>query len=250
MKVAFCLAGLFKPSTTYSLAYQNKYHYLTEKIRKYKADCFIFSFSKEIEEEIVKIFNPVSYIIEHQNSFIDEISQYDDKETAKRVFSFFYSRKKVCELKRKQEQLNNSKYDIVVLCRPDLGYIYTENFELPDLNKIDTKYLYSIYWNQLNAGMADWFFVSSSENIDFISSIYDELPLFLCPNSEYRRSLKNGFPFSNVASRFSQELFSKNPQSSEIIDEKHMFNQHLLIKHFLVKNQKFSLQYLKFNNND
>ena len=40
MKVAFCISGLFKPSGTYSTAYENKFAYLTNKIKKYNADTF------------------------------------------------------------------------------------------------------------------------------------------------------------------------------------------------------------------
>ena len=46
MKIAFCISGLFKPSTTHSAAYENKFAYLTEKIKEYKADTFIYSLKK------------------------------------------------------------------------------------------------------------------------------------------------------------------------------------------------------------
>ena len=61
MKIAFCISGLFKPSTTYSEAYENKFAYLTEKIKKYNADTFIYSFSKEIESKVVDIFKPKNF---------------------------------------------------------------------------------------------------------------------------------------------------------------------------------------------
>jgi hypothetical protein len=249
MKVAFCISGLFKPSTTYSTAYENKFSYLVNKIKQYNADVFIYSFSKEIESEIVNIFNPKIYQIERQENFsneIDDIYHILDKTTAKKVFSFFYSRKKVCELKNQFAKNNNVKYDIIVLCRPDLGYISTENFEIPDLNKIDNNYLYSMYWNQLNAGLADWFFISNNENIDFISRIYDKLLIYLKEDSDYQKCITSGFPYSNSENRFSQEIFNQKPQSTEKINKIHMLNQHLLIKYFLLENNKFCLKFLKF----
>lgn len=249
MKIAFCISGLFKPSTTYSKAYEDKFAYLTHKIKEYSADVFIYSFSKDIESEIVNIFNPKMHKIESQESFLNEINCIHhilNRETAKKVFSFFYSRKKVCELKNEFEKISNIKYDIVVLCRPDLGYINTENFEIPNLYNIDNSYLYSMYWNQLNAGMADWFFISNGKNIDFITKIYNQLPIYLKENSDYQKCITSGFPYSNSENRFSQEIFKEKPQHSEKINEIYMLNQHILIKYFLLENSKFSLNFLKF----
>tara|TARA_R110000824_G_scaffold353870_1_gene540959 strand:- start:702 stop:1469 length:768 start_codon:yes stop_codon:yes gene_type:complete len=251
MKIAFCIAGLFKPSTTHSTAYQNKFAYLTEKIKAYNADTFICSFSKEIESEVVDIFKPKSFEFRVQEEFSDKISNINsilDKGAAKRVFSLFYSRKRACELRKEFEEANNIKYDAVVLCRPDLGYVYTENFQIPDLHEIDTNYLYTMHWNQLNAGMADWFFISNPKNVDFVSDIYDRLPLYLQKNSAYQKSLTAGFPYSNSENRFSQEIFKENPQHSERIAEIHMLNQHCLVKHHLLANDRFSLEFLKFAN--
>jgi len=250
MKIAFCISGLFKPSTTYSAAYQNEFAYLTRKIKKYNADTFIYSFSKEIESEVVDIFKPKSFKFGAQKEFADKTANINsilDKETAKRVFSMFYSRKRVCELRKEFEKTNNVNYDVVVLCRPDLGYVDTENFEIPDLHQIDTDYLHAMYWDQFNAGMADWFFISNPSNIDFLSEIYDKLPLYLGENSEYKKSITTGFPYSNSDSRFSQEIFKKSPRHSERIDEIHMLNQHVLLKHYLLENKKFSLDFLKFS---
>ena len=261
MKIAFCISGLFKPSSSYSTAYQNKFAYLTEKIKAYNADTFIFSFSKEIESEVVDIFKPKSFGFRAQEEFSDKISNINsilDKGAAKRVFSFFYSRKRVCELRKEFEEANNIKYDAVVLCRPDFkeigevaasaGHMEAQNFQIPNLNRVDPNYLYSVYWNQLNAGMADWFFISNPKNADFVSDIYDRLPVYLQKNSEYQKSLAAGFPYSNSENRFSQEIFQENSQHSERIDELHMLNQHCLLKHYLLENGKFSLDFLKFTN--
>tara|TARA_R100000995_G_scaffold58268_1_gene29176 strand:- start:10868 stop:11626 length:759 start_codon:yes stop_codon:yes gene_type:complete len=250
MKIAFCISGLFKPSTTHSAAYENKFAYLTEKIKEYKADTFIYSFSKEIESEVVNIFEPKDFKFEVQKEFEDKVANINsilDKGTAKRVFSMFYSRKKVCELRKKFEKENKTNYDVVVLCRPDLGYVSTENFKIPNLHEIDADYLYSMYWNQFNAGMPDWFFISNPQNIDFLSRIYDKLPLYLKHNSDYKKSITSGFPYSNSENRFSQEIFNKSPRHSEKIDEIYMLNQHVLLKYYLLENDKFSLDFLKFS---
>ena len=251
MKIAFCISGLFKPSTTYSEAYENKFAYLTEKIKKYNADTFIYSFSKEIESKVVDIFKPKNFKFSVQKEFADKIANINsilNKEVAKKVFSMFYSRKRVCELRKEFEKENNVNYDVVVLCRPDLGYVSTENFEIPDLHKIDTDYLYSMYWNQFNAGMPDWVFISNPNNIDFLSQIYERLTSYLDANSEYKKSITTGFPYSNSESRFSQEILKKSPRHSEKIDEIYMLNQHVLLKHYLLENNKFSLDFLKFSN--
>tara|TARA_R110002124_G_scaffold271467_1_gene440348 strand:- start:243 stop:1001 length:759 start_codon:yes stop_codon:yes gene_type:complete len=250
MKVAFCISGLFKPSGTYSTAYENKFAYLTNKIKKYNADTFIYSFSKEMESEVIDIFKPKSSEFKVQKEFADEISAIDsilDTQTAKKVFSMFYSRKKVCELRKKFEKENNTNYDVVVLCRPDLGYIFTENFEIPNLSKIENDYLYTMYWNQFNAGIPDWLFISNPSNIDFLSEIYERLPSYLDANSEYKKSITTGFPYSNSESRFSQEIFKNSPLHSEKIDKIYMLNQHVLLKHYLLENNKFSLDFLKFS---
>lgn len=248
-KIAFCISGLFKPSSTFSEAYSQKFNYIKEKIRDYQADVFIFSFSKELEEEIVNLFEPKKYKFEIQKSFKEEINSIDqtlDKETAKRVFSFFYSKKQVCLLKKQYEKEHNFTYDVVVWARPDLGYIHTQNFELPDLNKIDPSFLYSIFWNQLNAGLADWYFVSNSKNIDFISLIYDNLQIYLQNDSTYERCITNGLPYSNCDNRFSQEIFKQNPEHTEKFLKFDLLNNHILIKYYLLQNNKFSLNFLNF----
>lgn len=251
MKIAFCISGLFKPSTTHSEAYSNKFAYLKLKIKEYNADTFIFSFSKNLETEIIDIFEPKRVDFQYQDDFslqIQNISNHLNKETAKKVFSFFYSRKRVCQLRQEYEDKIKIKYDAVVLCRPDLGYISTENFQLPNLHCLDLEYLYSMYWNQLNAGMADWYFISNSSNIDFISKVYDKLPEYLSFNSAYQQSIINGFPYSDNENRFSQEIFKATPKHSEKIDPINMLNQHLLIKFYLLDHYKFSLKFLKFAN--
>jgi secreted Zn-dependent insulinase-like peptidase len=117
-------------------------------------------------------------------------------------------------LKKNYEDKNNFKYDCVVMCRFDLGQRgkqypqkhYATNFNFSE--NLDMNFVYSVYWDQLNHGFADHWFYSSSENMDIVSCLHDNLLSYYSPNSEYVQKVTKGWPDSNQHNEFSNEFYN------------------------------------------
>tara|TARA_B100001057_G_C22764646_1_gene917203 strand:- start:498 stop:1304 length:807 start_codon:yes stop_codon:yes gene_type:complete len=101
------------------------------------------------------------------------------------AFSRWYSLKKVNDLKREYEKRNNFKYDLVLLTRLDLAFITNFDFKkidsnfltVPNHNDVPTprnNYKQEIELNNKTneKGISDFWFVSSSYNIDQFASLY------------------------------------------------------------------------------
>jgi hypothetical protein len=115
-------------------------------IKNNNIDIFVHSWSKNQQSDIIKTLNPILYKIEEQKYFYDQVddrSAYfksfidcknvvleklrniDSRDYINRAYSRWYSTKKVIELKNQYEQLNNLKYDYVMLLRMDIEF-YTD----------------------------------------------------------------------------------------------------------------------------
>lgn len=250
-KIAFCISGLFTPSGAGNNAHENNYKYLLDRIKELKADVFIFSFSKGLESHITELFNPKLAVFEAQKDFSSEISKIDfphDGNTAHKSFSYFYSRKRVCELKAQHES-KNGKYDIVFWARPDLGY---HNFGKDKVSFLPAEIpfvfpgkLYSCSWNQTNAGLCDHWFISDSDEADFMGAAYDRLDKYFKQSESYFRMATTGWPYSSE-NEFSQELSKIRPAHDWRLPVSKIVNNHYLIKYHLLENYKWNLNYLQF----
>ena len=102
------------------------------------------------------------------------------------LWSRWYSTKKVIDLKKKYEKENNFKYDLVMLTRFDLAFLTKFNFDdisktyltVPNHNDVPgprNHYKQSIKKNNktFEKGISDFWFVSSSKNIDLFSNLYN-----------------------------------------------------------------------------
>jgi len=251
MKVAVCLHGLARGSSVQADgAFAENYSTLLKKIRG--ADIFIHSWDEDIKRHLVKRFSPVDSFFESQKNFSEEISlfrgvQFHDNTGINqgdlfKTLSFLYSRKKSVQLKTQHEKNNNFKYDVVLVSRFDVGYHNNGLNKTSHLNfdpALDMSKIYQAYWDQTNAGASDHWFYSNSENINYLSTLYDKLPEYLDTYSKYTNLCNRGWPLSNELNEFSGELF-KNQRSKNLCQyvngENVLINNHSLYKFHLMEN--------------
>jgi hypothetical protein len=222
MKVALCFNGLvggkigkngkgenFDPKTAYK--YYKK-HILDVND---DVDIFIHSWSVDEKDRLLELYKPKKWIIEKQKDFPQsairpkeiksrkKIIKYyffrlfdkskfnlitnELNNSAFRVYSRWYSSKKSLELKRKFEEENNFKYDVVMLTRLDVAFFtdiifsnYNMNFiyfsnvinvpkvgeSLDDVKKRKETFGDLIY---------DFWFFSNSDYMDKFSLLYDHI---------------------------------------------------------------------------
>jgi hypothetical protein len=219
MRIALCLHGYFNNKQDSSSG-DNGFKYLTDLLlEKYNVDVFFHSWELDKEVYLKELYKPVYYISEEQIDFKNimkenNISQeYFDQDFDRKnspyssckiesSLSFLYSRKKSLELAFMYEQKKKFTYDIIISARFDLGqrdkfgnwkhYVSQIKFE-PTFNM---NYIYSAMWDQINAGYADQWFYSNSENMKILSKAYDNALLDLQEGSVYENILTHGWPDS------------------------------------------------------
>jgi len=251
MKTAVCLHGLARGSTEPAFgAYGEKYKTLLSKIGN--ADVYIHSWDVDIQDELVDIFKPVDTIFETQRSFDDELAHFSrfnvhstntraNQGNIFKTLSFTYSRMKSIDLKSRFETAHDIKYDCVLTCRFDVGHLNSGLNKTSHLHfnpQLDMSKVYQAYWNQTNAGASDHWFYSNTSNMDVVGNLYYDLFTYLKPDSDYARLCKNGWPYSNSESEFSDEMFSSNPKHSMklTVDDTLLVNNHCLYKYHLLSN--------------
>jgi hypothetical protein len=177
-------------------------------------DIFIHSWSADFKEQLVNLYKPISYIIEPQIQFPqskghpslhgnfrnkmkmaiyklfdkDKYISIEDERTksAFRAYSRWYSTKKTISLKQEYESRQKFKYDCVMLTRLDVGFFTDIIFKNFNMN-----FFYASHWNDYpnyansyianrvnhyaGKGFLDFWFFSSSENMDQFSALYDNI---------------------------------------------------------------------------
>jgi len=259
MKTAVCLYGLFQHH--FEDSGERGHEHIKERILSEvpDADFFCHSWSVDKEETILDWYKPKGHIIEPQVDFTDKVNDLNlehflytphrDWQYLFRAFSFYYTRMKSLELKKNYEEQNGFKYDCVISCRYDLGqrdrdqnleyYVSRINFD-PNL---DMSNMYSAMWNQINAGMADQWFYSNSENMDNFIGMYDKLSEYLTPGSEYEQAVMDGWFDSNSFNhpsedprQFTNETLKAESEKSTALMEYPRWecvNNHIIHKWFL-----------------
>ena len=253
MRTAVCLHGLVKSINVASNgAYDEKFATLLEKIKD--CDVFIHSWDFDIMDELQDIFKPLKYEFQPQYHFLPETKNHKDKNYANntrvaqgdlfKTLSFLKSRKKSIDLKSEYEKENNFKYDCVLVSRFDVGHHKSGLNKTSHLNfnpNQDMQYMYQAYWDQTNAGASDHWFYSNSDNINMLSTLYDNVLDYLSEDSEYTKWCNNGWPLSDANNEFSNELFKHKAIRSENLikyayDDVILVNNHCLYKYHLMKN--------------
>ena len=195
MRIAYTLNGLiggFGNYKTYNIDKLSNYddesslvlRYVSKFLKKYvlennDVDIFIFSWEVDKLEEFKKYLNPKKIKLIPQIDF--EIPKHIKGTNDKRVtahYSRWYGFKEVMKLKKKYEQENNFKYDLVVNARFDLCYNKPFDFSSLPTNEFHIpihpdKPTYG--WPNENNEILDHIFASSSENMDNYSSLFSFL---------------------------------------------------------------------------
>jgi len=261
MRTAVCLYGLYNNhwSDSGELGYKHIQERILSKISN--VDFFCHSWSAENLNNILSKYNPKDYLIEKQIDFSNYVNSLDlnyflttnhrDWNYLFRAFSFYYTRAKSIQIKKNFEEKNNFKYDCVITCRYDIGqrdrhwsgkyFVSRINFN-PDN---DMNYVYSAMWDQLNAGMADQWFYSNSENMDKFILLFDKLSEYLKVNSDYEKQVTEGWFDSNNflhladppdQRQYTNEVLKKDEYKSKDLMKYPVWecvNNHILHKWFL-----------------
>ena len=195
MKIALCLHGLV--GSTNSLSYQRDENDTDGKklcsdlaFKDWKrcildpndVDVFFHTWDIELEEHLVKSYNPKKYKVEKQIVF--NIENMEDTPRNQAQYSRWYGGKEVIEMKTQYEKENNFTYDCVIDARFDLAWNNPINFSeydmdyfyIPTVEKDGSKYGWP-YTNQQE--IMDFIFFSNSEYMNHFSPlIYDNLGVY------------------------------------------------------------------------
>ncbi len=130
---------------------------------------------------------PLKFIKNLFNKKNDTFENFNSKyKRCLNAYSRWYSLKKVVHLKKERELEKNFKYDLVFLTRLDLAFLTQFDFKkldgqnliVPNHNDVPTprnNYQQEIKKNNKTneKGISDFWFLSSSKNIDNFSNLYD-----------------------------------------------------------------------------
>lgn len=219
MKVALCLHGYFGTLSTgdYSTVIGGIYH-LKSKVFSLceSVDVFVHCWQPEHKKQVYKFYSPVKSIFEEQIDFDkvcneNNINQdYFDHDfprnktmyknaNAARILSFYHSRCQSIKIKEEYEKENNFEYDWTITTRFDIGQRGGGEVNQLKFNPLlDTDFLYTTHWNQMNVGYGDMWFFGSSKIMNKYSKIYQNALDDFKPNSEYEKCLTSGWFDSNV----------------------------------------------------
>ena len=140
--IALCLRGAISKNNNSSnyanTLYTNEKNYVNFKavynsIKKHilesnldhNIDIFIHSWNFDLEDELKKLYTPVSFLFENNDIYTEEINKRIKHPRSFSQVSHALSIKKVLQLKDNYELDNNVKYDKVILYRPD-SYLFKD----------------------------------------------------------------------------------------------------------------------------
>jgi hypothetical protein len=190
-RVALCLFGQMR-------TYEQCYSYLEESILDpLDPDIFIHTWenrggtwkkAEDTTEEKVrksdldKLYSPVDASIEefHEEYYYEmegvEVPQkvQDIHSFQKGMIPMFYKMKSCNSLKNKHEKKAGIEYDVVILTRPDLAILQS----IPNHVIDHTNILWHDYKNTNHYKIGDQLTISSSQNMDYFTSIFDQLEVY------------------------------------------------------------------------
>jgi hypothetical protein len=206
MKIAVCLHGYFGTVSTGNMTTGYKSE---EKIKTFfgdrKVDYFIHCWQPELE-----------------NTW--------------RCLSFLYSRSKALELLE-------GEYDRVFIMRLDIGNVGPDDVNFPyrfDFDS-DEKNMYSVYWNQLNHGLGDMWFVCNQKDAKIMSTVYEKALEYYKKDSDYVKAMLGGWPDSEWfpwgttdAREFSNIVLSQKKTELMKYPKWYCVNSHNMYKYFFI----------------
>jgi len=202
-KIALCLSGYFDSLNDNTSKGLDGFNYLQKHIlNKYDSDIFIHCWQPELQDKILKLYNPQQYCFEKQINFSELVKLnglshlVNQPRLPETVFSHFYSVQSSFKLLYSQEK----KYDIVIKSRFDIGRINRNTsgpgkhnpFPVQCINfnpNLDMNFIYVANWQYFNDGPPDMWFYSGYDNMKHFCNIFDKIKNnYLIINSDYYNS--------------------------------------------------------------
>ncbi len=186
-------------------------------------DFFIHCWDTDMEEKIKQLYRPKSCHFEKQVYFdIPECVQGKELSTPNNIYSRWYSTKKSVQLKKDYESKHGFKYDCVLLSRFDIAWRNDFIFSKFNMDyfhaahicfyfqgkrrikavdfyarreyfkKLQLYHRHMGYPKQENTwGLWDTWFLSSSENIDKFSELFDNIEMHVLANDKLGKRVNN-----------------------------------------------------------
>ena len=204
MKIALCLHGKFDSITDSSSKGVDGYNHIRKRIlSKCTPDVFIHSWDESEKDNILDLYDPVSYKFEKQIDF-SPLTQHlkiipSPPRAPNTILSHLYSVSESIRL-----AINHDDYDIIIKARFDLGRINRNTSGPHDANnphpvqcitfdpKLDMGLLHMANWQYLDSdGPADMWFYSSGKNMSHLKDLYSFALKCFDLNSSYAKSLND-----------------------------------------------------------
>ena len=253
MRVALCIGNTAELGRripkAYITGYNNDKTNILDKCDN--VDVFLHSQEPHLKDELLQLYKPVD--CKFETGILDLSSIIPDRcKNIPTVASMLYSRSVLGKLKSDFEKSNGFRYDWVIFVRYDVGTTPhggdIENIYFDPT--LDSNYIYTAMFTQLNAGIQDQWWYSNSADSDIMFSLYENLSDYLTEESDYLKCVTNGWIYSRVQpeGEFSNELLK--PESVRRSDQHlplwHTSNPHYLYKWHLYKHNLLSLDKMKF----
>jgi len=249
MKVAYTMNGLVggikgrnweSDDTSNQLPIITKYLYnsLNERILKNNdVDIFLFTWHHQEGNLIDEIYKPVSSVHTKQVVWNDlPVWLQGNDKRVQAAISRWYGFQQVNELRKKYEEANNFKYDLVVNGRLDHYWEKDIDFNNYDIDCVHTSYLADMAFMQPHKGrgsdqVRSDFFVMNSENMDKMAKMYNCLYAYTepgqCPQYQtishhflvYWHFKKMGWVDNNIVKYdFPTSLYTGQYANSKLVD--------------------------------
>lgn len=144
-------------------------------------DFFIHSWNVEFEDIFQKYYSPKVLLSESQKIF-DVPTHLPNNLRTQSHYSRWYSIKKIIEEKNKYCEINNEKYDLIVLARHDLFWL--KKFDFNNISNVDINfdqcYSHGREFSTKNH-VGDRLICANSENMNYLSELYDKLGEYTVP---------------------------------------------------------------------
>jgi hypothetical protein len=144
-------------------------HIIFPNSNEYEFYIFCHSWNKELEDDIINIYQPKKYLFEDNRIYNNEISSLCKSPSDFGGISQALTIKKSIELKEEYELQNDITFDIVISYRYDV--LLWKNMDLCNYCKLYNTIYTPNYYN----GLGDFHFVMDNENSSKFKYLYDSL---------------------------------------------------------------------------
>jgi hypothetical protein len=255
-KIALCLYGRFGNRND-PLAGLEGFAYLKKRVLdKADVDVFIFSFDVENAEIASELY--LEWTVEKKFTATPNFDQIardlgiksdlfklpGPGRDLEATLAFLFQRSESIKLMLKYSQDTAVEYDQVITSRFDLAQVDKHNghqpfrvSEIGPIQHMDTSaFTYMATWNQMNEGIPDQWFVTSSHGAKALADSFSDACKALAPGSRYADWAMNGITDSNSQDLFSNEKIKLgNRLSNSTRSQDRLLDNHLLHKFLFIE---------------